>query len=142
MSPSPYPPGQQPASGSSYPGYPAGPAASYSDPYGPGPGSYPGSGAPPATGPQPAVGGRADQGTTWYSAPPAASTPPPPASPYPYQQQDPGYPPAADYGTRPGQAGYPGTPAAGSRDDMRYRNGQTEDPYGPDGYSGYHSRQG
>ena len=60
---------------------------------------------------------------------------------YPYQP-DPGYPGAPDYGTQPGQAGYAGPPPPGSRDDTRYRNGQTDDPYGPDGYSGYHSRQG
>ena len=124
-------PAQAPATGNSYPGYTTGPTAAYSDPYRPG----------PAGSPQPVAGGRADQGTTWYPAPPpAAGTPQPPASAYPYQP-DPAYPAAAEYGTQPGQAGYPGTPP-GARGDTRYRNRQTEDPYGPDGYSGYHSRQG
>ncbi len=109
---------------------------------GPGPRSYPDTARrqPPA---RSRPGGRADQGTTWYPARPgrtrAAS---PPASPYPYQQPDHGYPPAADYGPQPGQAGLSRHATTGTRDDMRYRNGQTEDPYGPDGYSGYHSRQG
>ena len=67
----------------------------------------------PAGSPQPVAGGRADQGTTWYPAPPpAAATPQPPASAYPYQP-DPAYPAAAEYGTQPGQAGYPGTPPRG-----------------------------
>jgi hypothetical protein len=128
---SPYPPGQ-PADGSSYPGYPTGPAAAYSDPYGSGPGTGPG--GYPADVRPPAAEGRAEQGTTWYSAPPAAA-PQAPAGAYPYQ--DPAYPAAADY---PDRGGYPATP--GTRDDTRYRSGQTEDPYRPDGYSGYHSRQG
>jgi len=132
---SPYQPGQQPAGGSSYPGYTTGPTAAYSDPYSPGPGGY------PAGGPHPAPDGQAEQGATWYSAPPAApQTPQAPASAYPYRP-DPGYPADPGYGTQPGQAGYPGTPQE-SRDDTRYRSGQTDDPYGPDGYSGYHSRQG
>ena len=67
--------------------------------------------------------------------------PQPPVSPYPYQPER-GYPGTDGYGTQPGQAGYPGTPRAAGRDDTRYRNGQTDDPYRPDGYSGYHSRQG
>ena len=131
---SPYPPGQA-ADGSSYPGYTTGPAAAYSDPYGPGHGSGPGTGPGgyPANGQPPAADSRAEQGTTWYSAPPAAA-PQAPAGAYPYQ--DPAYP-AADY---PDRNGYPATP--GTRDDTRYRSGQTEDPYRPDGYSGYHSRQG
>ncbi len=128
---SPYPAGQQPANGNSYPGYTTGPTAAYSDPYGPGHGSVPG--GYPANGQPPAADARAEQGTTWYSAPPAA--PQAPAGAYPYQ--DPAYPAAAGY---PNQGGYPDTP--GTRDDTRYRSGQTEDPYGPDGYSGYHSRQG
>jgi hypothetical protein len=130
---SPYPAGQQPANGNSYPGYTTGPTAAYSDPYGPGHGSAPG--GYPASGQPPAADARGDQGTTWYSAPPPAA-PQAPAGAYPYQ--DPAYPAAADY---PDQGGYPGAPGA-SRDDTRYRSGQTEDPYHPDGYSGYHSRQG
>ena len=124
------------AEGSSYPGYTTGPTAAYSDPYGPGHGSGPGTGPGgyPASGQPPATDGGAEQGTTWYSAPPAEA-PQTPAAPYPYQ--DPAYPPAADYRN---QGGYPDTP--GSRDDTRYRSGQTEDPYHPGGYSGYHSRQG
>ncbi len=125
---SPYPPGQQAAGGSSYPGYTTGPTAAYSDPYAPGHGSY------PATGQPRAADSRAEPGTTWYSAPPAAP-PQAPAGAYPYQ--DPAYPAAAG---DPNQGGYPGTP--GTRDDTRYRSGQTEDPYHPDGYSGYHPRQG
>ena len=129
-------PAPAPATGSSYPGYTTGPTTAYSDPYRPGSAGY------PARTPQPATGGRADQGTTWYPAPPpAAATPQPPASAYPYQP-GPAYPATAEYGTQPGQAGYPGSPQPGARGDTRYRNGQTEDPYGPDGYSGYHSRQG
>ena len=58
-----------------------------------------------------------------------------PGGAYPYQ--DPAYPAAADY---PNQGGYPGAPE--TRDDSRYRSGHTDDPYRPDGYSGYHSRQG
>ena len=134
-----YQPGQQPANGGSYSaGYTTGPTAAYSDPYGRAPGGYPG------TGPQPPADARAEPGSQWYSAPPAASpaaASQPPAAPYPYQP-DPGYPGAPDYGTQPGQAGYAGPPPAGSRDDTRYRSGQTDDPYRPDGYSGYHSRQG
>lgn len=128
-----YPSGQQPANGRSYPGYTTGPTAAYSDPYGPGQGSSPG--GYPANGQPPAADARAEQGTTWYSAPPAAA-PQAPTGAYPYP--DPGYPAAADY---PNQGGYPGAPGA-SRDDTRYQSGQTEDPYHPDGYSGYHSRQG
>ena len=129
-------PAPAPATGNSYPGYTTGPTAAYSDPYRPGSAGY------PAGSPQPIGGGRTDQGTTWYPAPPpAAATAQPPASAYPYQP-GPAYPAAAEYGTQPGQAGYPGTPPPGARGDTRYRNGQTEDPYGPDGYSGYHSRQG
>ena len=132
----PGPPAPAPAPGNSYPGYTTGPTTAYSDPYRPGSAGY------PAGSPQPATGGRADQGTTWYPAPPpAAATPQPPASAYPYQP-GPAYPATAGYGTQPGQAGYPGSPQPGARGDTRYRNGQTEDPYGPDGYSGYHSRQG
>jgi hypothetical protein len=133
---SPYPPDQQAAGGNSYPGYTTGPAAAYSDPYGPGHGSGPGTGpgSYPANGRPPAADGRAEQGTTWYSAPPAAA-PQAPSGAYPYQ--DSAYPAAAGY---PNRGGYPGTPETG--DDTRYRNGQTEDPYRPDGYSGYHSRQG
>jgi hypothetical protein len=133
----PYPPSQQPANGHSHPGYTTGPTAAYSDPYGPGHGNGSGSGPGgyPANGQPPAADGRAEQGTTWYSAPPAAA-PQAPAGAYPYT--DPGYPAAADY---PNQGGYPGAPGAG-RDDTRYPSGQTEDPYRPDGYSGYHSRQG
>jgi hypothetical protein len=132
---SPYQPGQA-ADGSSYPGYTTGPTAAYSDPYSPGHGSGPGTGPVgyPANGQPPAADGRAEQGTTWYSAPPAAA-PQAPAGAYPYQ--DPGYPAAAGY---PDRNGYPATP--GTRDDTRHRSGQTEDPYHPDGYSGYHSRQG
>ena len=128
---SPYPPGQQAAGGNSYPGYTTGPTAAYSDPYAPGHGS--GSGYPVNDRP-PAADSRAEQGTTWYSAPPAAP-PQAPAGAYPYT--DPAYPAAADY---PNEGSYPGAP--GARDDTRYRNGHTEDPYHPDGYSGYHSRQG
>ncbi len=129
---SPYPPGQQAAGGNSYPGYTTGPTAAYSDPYGPGHGSGPG--GYPANGQPPAADSRAEQGTTWYSAPPAAA-PQAPGGAYPYQ--DATYPAAADY---PNQGGYPGTPE--TRDDSRYRSGHTDDPYRPDGYSGYHSRQG
>ncbi len=128
----PYQPGQPATGGNSYPGYSTGPTAAYSDPYssgpGTGPGGYPANGQPPAD-------GRTGPGTTWYAAPPAAA-PQAPAGAYPYT--DPAYPAPADY---PNQAAYPGTPGPG-RDDTRYRNGQTEDPYPPDGYSGYHSRQG
>ncbi len=130
---SPYPPGQQPAGGNSYPGYTTGPTAAYSDPYGPGHGT---SRAWRLPGQRPAAGRRrpAEQGTTWYSAPPAAA-PQAPAGAYPYQ--DPAYPPRR---TTRARVAIPRTP--GTRDDTRYRSGQTEDPYRPDGYSGYHSRQG
>ena len=68
---SPYPAGQQPANGNSYPGYTTGPTAAYSDPYGPGHGSVPG--GYPANGQPPAADARAEQGTTWYSAPPGGA---------------------------------------------------------------------
>ena len=123
-------------SGNSYPGYTTGPTAAYSDPYGPGHGSGPGTGPGgyPANGQPPAADGRAEQGTTWYSAPPAAA-PQAPAAAYPYQ--DPALPRRRRLPEPGWLSRHPGT-----RDDTRYRSGQTEDPYHPDGYSGYHSRQG
>ena len=98
----------------------------------PGPGSVPG--RHPATGPPPAADARAEPGSSGTRPRQRRGRSRWRLLPVP----GPRIPGTADY---PNQAWLPRA-ARGTRDDTRYRSGQTEDPYGPDGYSGYHSRQG
>ena len=115
-----------PAANGAAPGYPA---AAYTDPYG-----TTGHGYPAAAPQSPADAG------TWYPAPTPA--PQPPTAQYPYQPGPDGYGAPGGYGNQPGQAdqrdSYPGDQAGNGP----YQGGYHTDPYGPDGYGGYHSRQG
>ena len=141
-------------------GYPA--SSGYPDPYAPGPGR---DGYPAA-----ASHGSQDPGTTYYSAPPPAAHPYP-ASSAGYQdgpayQNGAGYPDSSPYQNgsgyrdsneypgsngysagngqhaQPGQAGYGSRYADDGQQNARYPAAPGTDPYGPDGYGGYHSRQG
>jgi hypothetical protein len=85
----------------------------------------------------------------------------PDSGPYPngaaYQNGGGGYPDSNDYPgsngysaangqhaqhAQPGQADYDSRYADDSQQNARYPGGPGTDPYGPDGYGGYHSRQG
>ena len=139
-------------------GYPA--SSGYPDPYAPGHDGYPAA----------ASHGSTDPGTAYYSAPPPAAYPYP-AGTGGYQGS-PGYQNGATYpdnspyqnGTgyrdsneypgsngysagngqhaQPGQAGYGSRYADDGQQNARYPAGPGTDPYGPDGYGSYHSRQG
>jgi hypothetical protein len=122
-----YPPTQPPANGS-YRGHGTGPSTAYPDPYGPPSGGYPSASAGP------------EQGTGWYSAPPAPATPQP-SGQYPYRGTPTGYPGSDGYLAQPSPADYGSTYGSGS-DEGRYTGGYRSDPYGPDEYGGYHPRQG
>ncbi len=128
-------PAQYPQQGQTTPdsGYPASPAASYPNPY-----------------EQPAARPPAPEGT-WYPAPPPA--PAAPAAPvpgaasgqaagaYPYG----GEPATADRARHRSTAaqdnGYPEAYPAANQDGAGHAGGYRADPYGRDGYGGYHSRQ-
>ena len=129
---SPYPESPAPAGGS-YAGYGTGPSAAYTDPYGPAVAGYqPASGTP-------------EQGSTWYSAPPPAVAPAAPesAAAYPYPATPSGgYPENPDYGTQASQAGHGDTHPDAGQNGTRYPGAYSADPYGPDEYGDYHSRQG
>jgi hypothetical protein len=139
-------------------GYPA--SSGYPDPYAPGHDGYPAA----------ASHGSQDPGTAYYSAPPPAAYPYP-ASNGGYQDS-PGYQNGASYPdnspyqngsgyqdsneypgsngysagngqhAQPGQAGYGSRYADDGQQNARYPASPGTDPYGPDGYGGYHSRQG
>ncbi len=110
--------GQAAAPDSGYNGYPATPAASYPNPY-----------------EQPAAQPPAPEGT-WYPAPPPA--PAAPAAPVPG---------AATAGrarhrsTAAQDNGYPEAYPAANQDGAGHAGGYRADPYGRDGYGGYHARQ-
>ena len=123
--PTQYPQGQTAPDGG-YNSYPARPAASYPHPYEP----------PAAQPPAP--------DSTWYAAPPAPAAPAPPGqptSPYSY-----GSAPATASRARHRSASaqdnrYPEAYPAVSQDGAGRPDGYRADPYGPEGYGGYHSRQ-
>jgi hypothetical protein len=127
-SPGPQYPPTQPLANGSYRGQGTGPSTAYPDPYGPPSGGYPSASAGP------------EQGTGWYSAPPAPAAPQP-SGEYPYPGTPSGYPGSNGYLAQPGPAGYGSTYGNGS-DGGRYTGGYRSDPYGPDEYGGYHPRQG
>ena len=115
-----------PAANGAAPGYPA---AAYTDPYG-----TPGHGYPAAAAQPPADAG------TWYPAPTPA--PQPPTAQYPYQPGRGRLRRPGGYGNQPGQADQRGSYPGDQAGNGPYQGGYHTDPYGPDGYGGYHSRQG
>jgi len=149
----------RPASTGPASGYPA--SSGYPDPYAPGHDGYPAA----------ASHGSQDPGTAYYSAPPPPAAYPYPASTSSYQDS-PGYQNGASYPdnspyqngsgyrdsndypgsngysagngrhAQPGQAGHGSRYADDGQQNARYPAGPGTDPYGPDGYGGYHSRQG
>ncbi len=129
------PPAQPPAA---YP-YPASPGG-YQDSQGYRTGAgYPdstgyqnGAGYPDSTGYQNGAGYPAGTGHQNGSGYPERST-------YPGRN---GYSAGNAQPTQPGQAAYGSRHAGGSQQNGRYPGGPGTDPYGPDGYGSYHSRQG
>ncbi|HTT52043.1 MAG TPA: hypothetical protein VMH35_11640 [Streptosporangiaceae bacterium] len=107
-----------------------GPGSGYPDPYAPGRDGYPVAASQRSH-------GRHDQGTTWYSAPPAATSQPPAAHPYPAAPG--GYPDGAGYrngSALPDRGPYPrGTARHGGGS---YPEGTSYPP--STGYSASHSQ--
>ena len=105
------------------------PAAGYPDPYGMPSHGYPAAAPPPAA-----------DAAMWYPAPTPA--PQPPAAQYPYQSSPGGYGAPRGHRNRPDQPPQRGSYRGDLPDNGPYQGGYHTDPYGPDGYGGYHSRQG
>ncbi len=151
--------GQGGYSGAPASGYPA--SSGYPDPYRPGRDGYPAAASP----------GSQDPGTGYHPAPPPPAAYPYPAGTGGYPdspgyQNGAGFPASSPYQNgsgyrdsneylgsngysagngqhaRPDQAGYGSRYAEDGQQNPRYPAGPGTDPYGPDGYGGYHSRQG
>ena len=105
------------------------PGAAYTDPYGVRGQGY------PAAAPRPPA-----DATTWYPAPTAA--PQRPAAQYPYQPGPGRYGAPGGYRNQPAQPDQSSSYRGDQVGNGPYQGDYHTDSHGPDGYGGYHSRQG